>query len=210
MQRLLFETLIRPLVLLAIGLNVRHRERLPSGGPAIVVANHNSHLDTLVLMTLFPRQMLAKLRPVAAADYFFKNKLLKWFALDVINIIPLDRSVRPSDGDPLADVTAALDRGEVVILFPEGSRGEPEQRAKFRTGVAHLAKRRPEVPVTPVYLHGLGKALPRGDWVFVPFFCDVFLGQPLAWTGDRDSFMTQLDGRMGELEAEFAPAEAYE
>ena len=203
MQRLIFELLIRPLVLLAIGLNTRHRERLPSDGPAIVVANHNSHLDTLVLMTLFSRALLPKLRPVAAVDYFFSNRLLKWFALTVIQIIPLRRTARPSDGDPLADVVTALERGEIVILFPEGSRGEPEERSEFRTGVAHLAKRAPDVPVVPVWLHGLGKALPRGDWVFVPFFCDVFVGESLAWTGDRGAFMASLEESMQTLEHEF-------
>ena len=207
MQRLIFETLIRPLVLLAIGLNTRHRERLPSDGPAIIVANHNSHLDTLVLMTLFPRALLPKLRPVAAVDYFFSNRLLKWFALTIIHIIPLRRTVRPSDGDPLADVAQALENGEIVILFPEGSRGEPEERSEFRTGVAHLAKRASklpvEVPVVPVWLHGLGKALPRGDWVFVPFFCDVFVGESLQWTGDRGAFMTSLEESMQTLEHEF-------
>ena len=69
--RLLFWMLIgRPLALVVLGLNVRSRHGLPRSGPAIVVANHNSHLDTFVLISLFPLALLGKLRPVAAADYF--------------------------------------------------------------------------------------------------------------------------------------------
>ncbi|MGC1273706.1 MAG: lysophospholipid acyltransferase family protein, partial [Planctomycetaceae bacterium] len=191
-----------PLVAVVLGLNVRHRERLPKAGPAIVVANHNSHLDTLVLMSLFPLAQLPHLRPVAAEDYFFRNRPLKWFSLNIMGIIPLDRKLRSSGRHPFAPIDEALERGDVVVLFPEGSRGEPERLTNFKSGIAHLAERHPAVPISPVYLHGLGKSLPRGEALLVPFFCDVFAGELLTWTGDRRSFMERLTGRMTELAAE--------
>jgi 1-acyl-sn-glycerol-3-phosphate acyltransferase len=210
MSRLLryvfFAAVVSPIVGVVLGLNVRRRERLPTAGPALIVANHNSHLDTLVLMNLFPLRLLERLRPVAAEDYFLKNRLLAWFALKIIGILPLSR--RPARGtDPLAGCAEALARGDMLILFPEGSRGEPERLAKFKTGVAHLAERFPEVPVVPVYLHGLGKALPKGDFVLVPFFCDVFVGESLAWAGSRSGFMASLETAMAKLaeEGRFAP-----
>ncbi len=199
---LFFLLVVRPLVLVVLGLNVRRRELLPSQGPAIVIANHNSHLDTLVLMSLFPLRLLPKLRPVAAVDYFLSNRWLAWFALNIIGIIPLQRDVKAGAVDPLAEPVAALDRGEILILFPEGSRGEPEQMGRFKTGVAHLAKRRPEVPVVPIYLHGLGKALPRGDFILVPFFCDVFIGAKQHWSGERTGFMTAITESMDQLARE--------
>lgn len=199
---LFFAVVVRPFLLLIIGLNVRRRERLPSVGPAVLVANHNSHLDALVLMCLFPIWMLPKLRPVAAQDYFLRNRLLGWFARRIIGIIPIARRMEDVHEDPLAGVTESLERGDIVILFPEGSRGEPEQLGEFKTGVAHLARRHPELPFHPVFLHGLGKALPRGEALLVPFFCDAFVGEPLVWTGDKASFIGDLTCRMTALAAE--------
>ena len=193
LKQMFFGLVVRPLVLLVIGINVRHRERLPREGPVILVANHNSHLDTLVLMSLFPSRTLERLRPVAARDYFMRPPILAWFARRVLGILPIDRNMTGKRKDPLASLCDSLDAGELLILFPEGSRGEPERLAEFKSGVAHLVKRRPSVPVLPIFLHGLGKSLPRGEAILVPFFCDVFVGDRLVWPGDKRAFMRQLE-----------------
>jgi 1-acyl-sn-glycerol-3-phosphate acyltransferase len=161
-------------------------------------------------MSLFPLELLPRVRPVAAADYFCRNRALAWFSTRVIGIIPIDRHGHAEGNpegagehrDPLAPVCEAMGRGEVVIIFPEGSRGEPERLGEFKSGVAHLARRFPDVPFVPVFLHGLGKALPRGEALLVPFFCDVFLGDPFRWCGDKARFMDDLTSRMTALAAE--------
>lgn len=201
LRYLWFCLVVRPLVLFVLGINARDRERLGAHQPAVIVANHNSHLDTMVLMTLLPLRLLKKTRPVAAMDYFLKNRLLAWFARKIIGIIPLSRDIGKTRGDPLAECSEALKRGEILILFPEGTRGEPERLVSFKTGVAHLAKRHPDVPVIPVFMHGPGKALPRGECVLVPFICDVAVGDPLYWTGSRTEFMSGLELAMNSLAA---------
>lgn len=209
LRRLFFLLIVWPVTQIVLGLNVRHRDRLPRSGPALVVANHNSHLDTMVLMTLFPFRLFPKIRPVAAMDYFLRNRALAWLSLSILGIIPLQRSGFSFHEDPLSECSRALERGDILILFPEGSRGEAERLSNFKTGIAHLAKRHPEVPVIPVFLHGLGKALPKGEAVLVPFFCDVFVGEPQYWTGDRRSFMNCLEHAMKTLadEGHFPPWE---
>lgn len=198
-----FNIVMRIIVLFVLGLNVRYRERLPKKGPAILVANHNSHLDTMVLMTLLGQKLLGRTRPVAAADHFLRSKALAWFATRIVGILPIARKGFRHGTDPLAACHAALARGEILILFPEGTRGEPEQLERFKTGIAHLAKSHPEIPVVPILLHGLGKALPKGEAVLVPFFCDVFVGEALpAWSGDRVAYMGALEAAFEQLSSE--------
>jgi 1-acyl-sn-glycerol-3-phosphate acyltransferase len=199
---LFFFALVKPLASIVLGLNVRRRHLLPRHGPAIIVANHNSHLDTLILLSLFPYRLACRLRPVAAADYFFRNRAVAWFVVHVLRIIPLDRTARAGTANLLKDVSQALAAGDILLLFPEGTRGEPEQLGEFRSGVAHIVKAHPEAPVVPVFLHGAGKALPRGEAILVPFFCDIFIGEHLFWCGDRARFMQQLTACFQNLAAE--------
>lgn len=205
--RLLFFVLVvRPLLLIVIGMNVRHRERLPTDGPAILAANHNSHLDTLALMCLLPLRLLPCLRPVAAADYFLGNRFLAWFATRIIGILPLQRDSGVHAMEAQFEMMdAALRQGDILILFPEGSRGEPEKLAHFKTGLGQVALRNPEVPVVPVLLHGFGKTLPKGEALLVPFFCDVFVGEPMPPATDRKAFVAGFEERMHALadETEF-------
>jgi len=197
-----FAIIVRFIVMVIMGLNIRHREKLPVKGPAIIVANHNSHLDTLVLISLFQLKDLPVIHPVAAADYFLKNKWMAWFSQNIIGIIPIVRQGGLKAADPLLPCYNALDAGGILIIFPEGTRGEPELLSAFKKGIAHLAEHYPDVPVVPVFMHGLGKALPRGEYLLVPFFCDIFIGDSLFWCGEKKLFMENLKASFAQLTAE--------
>lgn len=196
---LFFALVVRPLVLIGLGLNVLNRRALPTRGPAVIAANHNSHLDTVVLMSLFPLRRLHRVRPVAAADYFLRNRFLAWFSLNILGIIPLDRTGGTDLTKLFESCREALDEGDILLLFPEGSRGDPEKLGRVRKGICHLLKGVEEIPVTPVVLHGLGRALPRGEALFVPFNCDVVIGEPLYVTGKASEFTKELTATYQEL-----------
>lgn len=192
---------VRPIARLLFGLDTIGAEKLPRRGPAIVAANHNSHVDTIILLCLFPSHLLPKLRPVAAADHFDTGGFGSWFSRNIIGIIPIKRGGASRHEDVLAGAKEALTHGEILVVFPEGSRGEPEEMARFKTGVARLAEFCPEAMVTPVYLQGAGRSLPKDAKLLVPFNCTAVIGDPIAWTGSPHGFIDELRARIETLKA---------
>lgn len=205
---LFFALFVKPIVFVILGLNIRGREKLPLKGPAIVAGNHNSHLDTLVLMSLYPLSEIHRIRPVAAADYFLKNRYLAWFSQTCIGIIPLDRSGGTSKEKLFSGCYKALNEDDILIIFPEGSRGNPEEIGKIKKGLYYLvqdfqasnASNKSTVQVTPVLMHGLGGALPRGEALFVPFNCDVIIGEPLELSQTSSQYVQQISERFEYLQ----------
>jgi len=193
LARLAFLTLVaRPLAMFLTGADVIDRDRLPKTGPAIIAANHNSHVDTLLLLTIFPARLMGRLRPVAAADYFLRGPLIGWFSRVFIGIVPI---VRQSQGreDVLAPARQALANGDIVILFPEGTRGPAtDELAPLKSGVARLAAAFPDAPVTPIWLEGAGRVLPKGALLPAPMNCTVLVGEPIRWRGDKLDFLEVL------------------
>lgn len=198
---LFFALFARPLVLFVLGLSVHGREHLPKSGPCIIAANHNSHLDTLVLMSLFPLRELPRIRPVAAADYFLANRWLAWFSQTVIGIVPIARRGAASHEQMFAGCREALGRGDILILYPEGTRGEPEKMSALKKGICHLAGDDRPYPIVPVYMYGLGKALPKGEALLVPFNVAVAIGAAMTLEGDPQQSLAELEKRLRELAA---------
>ena len=175
-RRIIQLLVLRPMMFV-LGLQVQGRVSLGLSGPAIVVANHNSHMDTAALLAAVPNGSLPRVHPAAAADYFLKSKLLAWISIHIIGIVPVDRT--GATGDPLEDCNAALRRGEIVIIFPEGSRGEPGVPQQFRRGIAHLLNANPRIPLIPVHIEGAEHVLPKGAKVPIPLGINVTVGEPL-------------------------------
>src|ERR1044072_5331391 len=106
-QMICFALVLRPFMPLFIGLRVRGREHLPKTDPFILVANHSSHLDTVSLLSLFPISRLRRLRPVAAADYFERNKMVSALSKTFFNILPIARKGITRNTSPLPQMEAA-------------------------------------------------------------------------------------------------------
>jgi 1-acyl-sn-glycerol-3-phosphate acyltransferase len=206
--RLGFLVLIaKPLARFFTGADVIGAEWLPKTGPAIVAANHNSHVDTLLLLTIFPVATMSKVRPAAAADYFLRDPVIGWFSKTIVGIVPVARNRVKQDGeDVLAPAREALAQGDIVIVFPEGTRGDAsDEMGKLKNGVARLAEACPEAPVIPVWIEGAGRVLPKGVAIPVPMNCCVLVGRPLRWEGGRTAFMDGLRDALLALKAQAPP-----
>jgi len=206
LRTLLIMAIARPLAKLMTGADVTGREHLPVTGPAIVAANHNSHVDTLLLLSIFPARAVSKVRPAAAADYFLKDPVIGWFSRNIIGIVPVARHAAGTGEDVLAPAREALARGEIVVVFPEGTRGNADdEMAQLKNGVARLAEAFPQAPVIPVWIQGAGRVLPKGEVVPVPMTCAVLVGEPLHWDGGRTAFMDRLRSSILALKEEAPP-----
>lgn len=153
-----------------------------------------------MLMSLFKLSDLPTVKVVAAKDYFCRTPFMTWFSINVIGIIPIDRGGESQN--PIQSVIDALDQNFTVIIFPEGSRGDPEQQAPLKYGITKVLEAKPEIQITPVYMHGLGKALPRGEVVLVPFVCEINIGEPLKWEDDHTKLIENLQDSFEALKNE--------
>ncbi len=173
---LFFLFIVKPFIFWVLGINVRGLEKIPKDKPFIIAANHNSHIDTLILMSLFPISQILKIHPVAAKDYFCNTKFREYIFKTLVGIIPIERIVtRQSKENIFRDINEALKNNHSIIIYPEGTRGEDNTILEFKTGVAHIAKMNPDVPVIPVFINGPDKILPKLDSFIVPFISDIYI-----------------------------------
>lgn len=138
---------------LVLDLNVGRVDRVPSSGPVLLAANHRSFLDAPLVTALIPRpaSFLAK-------SELFRGPLVRFFMS--LGQIPVDRG--RADREALRRALAVLQRGEVLGLFPEGSRGTGDL-SQVQDGIAYLALRCPGVPIVPIACIGTDRAMPVGS-----------------------------------------------
>jgi 1-acyl-sn-glycerol-3-phosphate acyltransferase len=128
------------------------------------------------LMAALPFNQLLRTHPVAAADYFGGSCLKRFISRWVLNAILIKRTREAGDLSPTDQLIQFIDKGHSLILFPEGSRGEPEEIQDFQKGIGAILHRRAQVPYIPVFMSGMGRILPKGETLLVPFDAYVVVG----------------------------------
>lgn len=186
-------TLLIVTVRLVVGATPRWIGSTPTDAQRIYFANHSSHIDTVALWSALPPALRARTRPVAAADYWGTGRIKRYIVLRGLNAVLIDRSHADPDADPLEPLYKALDQGDSLIMFPEGTRQHQPLPGPFKSGLFHLAERYPQVELIPVYLENLHRSMPKGTFLPVPIICTVRFGAPLQRIAneDKQSFLNR-------------------
>lgn len=145
----------------------------------IYFANHGSHLDFITLWAVLPKELRAVTRPVAARDYWGRNRFFRWLAVSVFNSLLIKRDGLTRDDNPVEQMAEALRQGQSLILFPEGTRSHDGSIAAFKSGIYHLASLVPDAELAPVYLQNLNRILPKGSLLPIPLISTVVIGKPI-------------------------------
>ncbi len=149
----------------------------PVPAQRIYFANHTSNGDFVLIWTALPPRLREMTRPVAALDYWLKNRLRAFIGREVFNAVLIDRRPEARADNPVEQMTAALDAGASLILFPEGTRNQSgAPLLPFKSGLFHLGSARPGVDLVPVWIENLNRVMPKGELVPVPLICTVIFG----------------------------------
>ncbi|MGR3484611.1 MAG: lysophospholipid acyltransferase family protein [Paracoccaceae bacterium] len=160
----------------------------------VYFANHVSNGDLPVVWAVLPPALRRETRPVAAADYWLRNRLRAFVGRDVFRGVLIDRNAQGRDHDPMERILAALDEGASLIIFPEGNRNMTDQPLlPFRSGLYNMGRARPRVDLVPTWIENLNAVMPKGEVVPIPLIATVTFGAPIHVGADetREAFLAR-------------------
>jgi 1-acyl-sn-glycerol-3-phosphate acyltransferase len=178
-------TVLSLIAKLISGSCVRWVDCQPEACQRVYFANHTSHLDALVLWASLPKQIRSLTRPVAARDYWERNRFRRYIA-GSLNALLIDRENIKVHRSPVELMIRAIGDTYSLIVFPEGSRNVEEEMAEFKSGLYYLAKKRPDLELVPVYIDNVNRVLPRGEFLPVPLLSCITIGPPI-WLESGES-----------------------
>ncbi|HEY2254442.1 MAG TPA: lysophospholipid acyltransferase family protein [Variovorax sp.] len=164
----------------------------PKAEQRIYFANHQSHLDLVMIWAALPEELRSITRPIAARDYWANTPFKRWITSEVFHAIYVERggaAVPPGSAEalaPLQPLIEALQSGDSIIIFPEGTRGHTGEPQKFKSGLYTLAQMFPEVVLVPAWIDNVQRVMPKGEVVPVPILCSVTFGVPLRLEDDEE------------------------
>jgi len=177
--RLVAAVLIRGWLRLYHRYEIHGREHLPPERSFVLVCNHASHLDAACLMSALPLAKLHRTFSAAAADYFFCSVPLTWFAAIIANALPFSREIHARQSLRLCE-QLLRSPGNVLILFPEGTRSSSGQLGRFKPGIGALIAGT-DILAVPCRLVGAHKAWPKGASIARPAKLHLHIGTPRAY-----------------------------
>ena len=175
------------------------RDRLDGHtGPVIFAANHHSHVDTPLIISVIPEPWRHKLQVAAAADYFFRNQATSALSALVLGGVPIERTkISRRFADQARGLIAD---GWSFLVFPEGGRSPDGWGQPFKGGAAYLSERC-DVPVVPVYIGGTTRILRKGKNIPRLSITRIVFGAPMRALPGEDSrrFAARIEATVSSL-----------
>lgn len=164
----------------------------------VYFANHRSHGDFLLIWASLPPYLRQLTRPVAAADYWLTGSLRRYVGVRVFNSVLIERTASHTLGSPIEKMAEALNSGDSLIIFPEGTRNLGDGLLPLKSGLYHLSKTHPETEFIPVWIENLGRVMPKGSFIPAPLLCTLTFGEPLTLHPDeaKESFLKRARDAM--------------
>ena len=157
----------------------------PEALQRIYFANHQSHLDWVLIWAALPDDLRVRTRPIAARDYWTASKFKHWLTREVFHAVYVNRQ-RTDDQDPLEPLAEALEQGDSRVIFPEGTRSNTGPPQPVKSGLFHLAEKFPGVQLVPVWIDNVQRVMPKGEVVPVPILCTATFGTPMQLEPGED------------------------
>ncbi len=157
-----------------VRVRVKGRESIPGTGAFILAPNHSSHLDSPAVVHAVGGSR--RIWVAGAEDYFFSTRMKRFLFGKVFDTIAFDRQADGVMG--LRRCGRALDRGDGLLIFPEGTRSVTGELQPFKIGVAVLAMER-NVPIVPVHIHRAYELFRKGQRFVRPGRITVTFGRPI-------------------------------
>ncbi len=177
------------------------REKLASlNGPVILVANHASHMDTPVILSALPRRLRKRTAVAAAADYFYRNRLVASIVSLIFNTVPIERRGGGGLTRDGSHLDSLLEDGWNLLLYPEGTRARNGVPSRVRRGAAVLAAAH-NLSIIPIRVTGTADAMPPGRlWprrlrrgpVSKRHRIEVSFGEPIPPLGDPTALIERV------------------
>jgi 1-acyl-sn-glycerol-3-phosphate acyltransferase len=158
-------------------------------GPAVFVANHQSHFDAPVCLAALGGRIRRRLVVAAAADYFYSTPVRGAAASLALGTVPFVRT-GGSSRESLQFLKDLAGKGWSILIFPSGTRGTGA--SGFKKGFAYIAVDA-QVPVVPMYLHGLEDVMPKGSFLPLPGGVVIGIGPPIPPGEDYNELVRKAE-----------------